>query len=241
MLSREEFVEAARASGVSQGAVDEILRCLRPCVVINRDKVGEPVGRWEREEEMVVFVDCAALPDRHLDLGLGLPGSGSLVLGPGVSPRWLPGSYADELTDSEESGELHAYAAWTLAEWYTYIEDSEHPATMHPALEEAMAEYRRCHGPMELLNKGYFAPDRSLQLGGAMLVFASAGPLELEMIDVDDDWDWKFTDEIVRKASFWRLFAHLHHDSGFEYLWLVHREDTAVERYHEIVWMEHLE
>ncbi|GAB3950646.1 hypothetical protein [Streptomyces sparsus] len=241
MLSREEFMEAARASGVSQGAVDEILRCLRPCVVVNRDKVGELVGRWEHEEEMMVFLDCATLPHRHLDLGLGLPGSGSLVLAPVSSPRWLPGSYANELTESEDSGELHAYAAWTLAEWYTYAEGSEHPVTMHPALEEAMAEYRRCHGPMELLDGGYFAPDRSLQLGGVMLNIASAGPLELDLIDLDDDWDWKFTDEVLRKASFWRLFAHLHHDSGFEYLWMVHREDTAVERYDEIVWMEHLE
>ncbi|MFD5625540.1 hypothetical protein [Streptomyces sp. NPDC127072] len=240
MLSPGEFMEAARASGVSQDAVDEILRCLRPCVVINRDRVGEPVGRWEHEEEMVVFLECAALPHRHLDLGLGLPGSGSLVLAPSLPPKWLPGSYADELTDSEDSGELHAYAAWTHAEWWTYAEDSQHPVTMHPALEEAMAEYRRCNGPMELLDRGYFPPDRSLQLGGSML-HISTSPLELDLIDLDDDWDWKFTDEVLRKVSSWRLFAHLHHDSGFEFLWLVHRDDTAVERYDEIVWMEHLE
>ncbi|MFF3501873.1 hypothetical protein [Streptomyces sp. NPDC003247] len=34
-------------------------------------------------------------------------------------------------------------------------------------------------------------------------------PPELALIDLDDDWNWEFTEEVRRKASVWKLFAQL--------------------------------
>lgn len=238
MLSNREFMESARANGVSQGAVEEILRCLRPCVVINKDKVGKKVGRWEGEYEMTIVLDCAALPHQHLDLGLGLPDAGSLSVPAEGSPRWLPESDGriPLEPESEHGGDLHGYAAWTHPEWWAHCEDP-HPKEMHPALEEAMAEYRRRVGPMELLGDGYVPSDGSLQLGGSLLRMPQDPP-ELGLVDLGDDWNWDFDDEVLRKVSAWRLFGHVHNDNGIESFWLIHRTDTTVDRYDEIVWME---
>ncbi|MFF3501874.1 hypothetical protein [Streptomyces sp. NPDC003247] len=62
MPNRQEFVEAARARDVPREAVDEILRCLRPCVIVNRDGKGEPVGGWHGKDETAIVLDCTALP-----------------------------------------------------------------------------------------------------------------------------------------------------------------------------------
>ncbi|MEU6032009.1 hypothetical protein ABZ825_34240 [Streptomyces tauricus] len=238
MLSNQEFMESARAKGVSQGALEEILRCLRPCVVINKDEVGERVGRWEGEYEMTMVLDCAALPHEHLDLGLGLPGAGSLLVPAEGTPQWLaePDGHLPSDPESEHNGDLHAYAAWTHPEWWAHAEDA-HPKEMHPALEEAMAQYRRCVGPMELLDYGYAPSDESLQLGGSLLR-CPQDPPELNLLDLGDDWNWEFDDEVLRKVSAWRLFGHLHNGNGIESFWLIHRTDTTAARYGEIVWME---
>ncbi|MFD5625862.1 hypothetical protein [Streptomyces sp. NPDC127072] len=63
-------------------------------------------------------------------------------------------------------------------------------------------------------------------------------PPELALVDLGEDWNWDFDDEMLRKLSVRRLFARLHHDNGIESFWLIHRNDTAVERYSEVVWME---
>ncbi|MFI8092683.1 hypothetical protein ACIF9R_30900 [Streptomyces sp. NPDC086080] len=238
MLSNREFMELARANGVSPGAVEEILRCLRPCVVINKDKVGKRVGRWKGEYDTKIVLECAALPHQHLDLGLGLPDTGSLLMATGCSPRWSP-EPADRLLpewELEYDGDLHGYAAWTHPEWWAHSEDL-HPKEMHPALEEAMAEYRRCVGPMELLGNDYAPSDSSLQLGGSLLR-TPQDPPELDLVDLGDDWDWSFDDEVLRKVSVWKLFGNIHNDNCFEFFWLIHQTDTTVDRYDEIVWVE---
>ncbi|MFE6488737.1 hypothetical protein ACFVGN_38215 [Streptomyces sp. NPDC057757] len=100
-----------------------------------------------------------------------------------------------------------------------------------------MTEYRRCHGPVELLDDDYIPSDGSLQLGGSLLR-APQDPPDLALVALGEDWNWHFDDEVLRKLSVWRLFAQLHHDNGIESFWLIHRNDTAVERYSEVVWME---
>ncbi|MER6678662.1 hypothetical protein [Streptomyces sp. NPDC000983] len=238
MLNNQEFMESARAMGVSQGAVEEILRCLRPCVVINKDSLGARVGYWKGEHEVTMIIDCAALPHQHLDLGLGLPDGGSLLVPAEGPPQWLPEPSGQMPSDAEpeHNGYLHGYAAWTHPEWWAHSEDL-HPKKMHQALEEAMAEYGRRVGPMELLGEDYVPSDGSLQLGGSLL-WSPQDPPELNLVDLGDDWNWDFNDEVLRKVSAWRLFGHLHNDNGIESYWLIHQTDTSVDRYDEIVWME---
>ncbi|MCX2923480.1 hypothetical protein [Streptomyces sp. NEAU-W12] len=72
---------------------------------------------------------------------------------------------------------------------------------------DAEKAYGRCVGPMELLGDRYVPSDGSLQLGGSPLRMPQDPP-ELGLIDLGDDWDWDFNDEVLRKVSAWRLFGH---------------------------------
>ncbi|MEU9731830.1 hypothetical protein [Streptomyces sp. NPDC048002] len=90
---------------------------------------------------------------------------------------------------------------------------------------------------MELLGESYVPSESSLQLGGSLLSMAQDPP-ELDLVDLGDDWNWDFSDEVLRKVAAWRLFGHFHDGNGIESYWLVHRTDTKVDRYDQIVWME---
>ncbi|MFJ4616992.1 hypothetical protein [Streptomyces sp. NPDC088812] len=242
MPNRQEFVEAARARDVPQEAVDEILRCLRPCVLVNKDGKGEPAGWWHGEDETAIVLDCAALPGDHLDLGLGISTTGSLLLDHGFTPRWRPATPTRDTgrgqqRREEDSGVLHARAAWTYAEWWSSSGDALHPGDGHPALDEAIAEYERHLGPVEVVDPSLVPADLCLQLGGSLLRMPQDPP-ELALIGLDDDWNWEFTEEVRRKASAWKLFAQLHLPCDLESYWLVHEDDRTVERWDRVVWTE---
>ncbi|MFJ8148728.1 hypothetical protein ACIQ6R_27300 [Streptomyces sp. NPDC096048] len=199
------------------------------------------MGTWADEDEMSFVLDCSALPAQHLDLGLGLPGNGFLHLNEGIAPRWYAEDPQTELghraEDRRDGGDLHALAAWTHAEWWRPVQEG-HSSEPHPALEEAIAEYEKHCGRLELVNHTITPwSSTSVQLGGS-LVHTLQDPPELHLIDLPEDWDWRFDDEILRKASIWRLFAQMPMENGLVNDWLIHQDDRTVERYDEVMWLE---